>query len=524
MEEIELVLGLLVVIALLATLARKIRVPYPIVLVLGGLALALVPGLPEIRLEPELVLLLFLPPILFSAAFFSSVRELKENVRPISLLALGLVLVTTATVAIVVHALVPEIGWAPAFALGAIVSPPDAVAVTAVAQRLSLPRRVMVILEGESLVNDATALVAYRIAVGAALTGAFSLTEAAGRFVFVAFVGLVVGLAVAWFAGWVTARLKDPPVEVTVSLLVPFAAYLPAEHLGASGVIAAVAAGVHAGWRAPRLMTSETRILGGAVWQMVIFFINGFVFLLIGLQLRTILTGLDAPEILRFAGVAVVVSVAVIVVRFAWVFPATYLPRLLVPGLRQRDPSPPWPHVVILAWAGMRGAVSLAAALALPLTLPGGAAFPHRELILFVTFGVIVATLVGQGVSLPWLIRALPIDEDQALLREETEARQAALAAAVERLEGLAVEWPDHAELIEQLQAQYSHRGRHSERSHDASEEADRELIEHRQIRHELIQAERLAVIDLRDRGSISDEVLRRVERELDLEELRMEA
>ena len=531
MHAVELVLGLLVAVAALVTLARRVQVPYPILLVIGGAALSLVPGLPHVELEPELVFLVFLPPILYAAAYFTSLRELRDNLRPISLHAVGLVLVTTAAVALVVHTFLPGIGWAAAFALGAIVAPPDAIAATAIAQRLGVPRRLVAVIEGESLVNDASSLVAYRMAVLAATTGTFSLGDAAVRFVWGAVGGIAVGLVVGWVVIWLWRHLEDVPVEILVSFLAAYAAYLPAELLGASGVLAAVAAGLYVGRFEARVARSETRMQGRAVWDTAIFLINGLVFILIGLQVSGVVGRISGRDLVGLIGLGLLVSFTVIVVRFAWVFPATYLPRLLVPGLRERDPSPPGRVVVILGWAGMRGVVSLAAALSLPLVVADGAPFPERDVLIFVTFCVILVTLVGQGLTLPVLIRALRVGEDGTEEHEALHARQVALAAALARIDDLAGEWPDHRPLIDTLRAQYVHRASHSgEHTHDEHDrpvvesEAEQERLEHALIRRAVIDAEREAVIDLRDRGAIHDSALRSIQRDLDLEELRMEA
>ena len=524
MHGVELVLSLLLLVALLAVLSRRIGIPYPILMTVGGLLLGLVPGLPRIELAPEIVFLLFLPPILFSAAYFTSLRELRANARPIGLLAFGLVLATTGAVAVVTHALAPGIGWPAAFVLGAIVSPPDAVAATAIAQRLGLPRRVVIILEGESLVNDSTALVAYRLAVVAAATGVFSLGQAALTFVVVSVGGVLIGLVVGWLLIEIEKRLNDPPVEVLVSLLGPFAAWLPAESLQVSGVLAVVTAGIVLGRAAPRIMSSDTRVLGSGVWQMMIFTLNGLVFILIGLQLPTIL---DEVSVDRSAGelavLAVLVSGTVIAVRLLWVFPGTYLPRMLRRRQRARDPLPRPRAVLIIGWAGLRGVVSLAAALALPLTTDSGAPFPGRGLLLFLTFSVILATLVGQGLTLPFIIRWLGLGDDGSADHEELHAREAAVSAALGRLEQLSAEWPGHLELIERLQRDQEHAAEHLEHDHDAGGEllGDQEMTEHAAIRQAVIDTQRVALIDLRDRGVIGDEAMRRVERDLDLEELR---
>jgi CPA1 family monovalent cation:H+ antiporter len=487
---------------------------------LGGLLLSLVPNLPRLDLGPDLVFLLILPPLLFGAAFFTSARELWRNTRPIGLLAIGLVLATTVAVAVVVHAMVPTIGWAAAFALGAIVSPPDAVAATAIAQRLGLPPRLVTIIEGESLVNDATALVVLRLAVVAVGTGTFSLGEAAMSYVWVSVGGVLTGLVVGWLVVQIEARLTDPPVEVLLSLLAPIAAWLPAEQLGVSGVLSVVTAGIVLGRAAPRVMSSDTRVLGSGVWQMLVFTVNGLVFVLIGLQLPTIIEVVSAnASVGQVLLEALAVCVTVIVVRMMWVFPATYLPRWLIPALRKREPSMDPRLVTILGWSGMRGVVSLAAALALPNSVP------FRDLLLFLTFSVILATLVGQGLTLPFLIRRLGVGDDGSVQHEEIHAREASVEAALGRLEELELEWPGHLELIEQLRARYTHAEEHLEHDHQAEglREPDQEQIDHEAIRRSVIDSQRVAIIDLRDRGIIGDAALRRVERDLDLEELRAE-
>ena len=516
---IEVVLVLLAAATFLAIVARKIGIPYPILLVLGGLLVALLPNRPSVELEPDLVFLLFLPPILFGAGYFTSIRDLKANLRPIGFLAVGLVLATTVAVAVVAHALLPDLPWAAAFALGAIVAPPDAVAATAIFQRLGVPRRIVTILEGESLINDATALVAYRVAV-AAVGGSFSLAEAGLSFVVVAVAGIAIGIVVGRLAAVILRRVDDPVFSVVITFLAPAASYLPAEELGASGVLSAVAAGIVVGRLAPRSMSSEVRLAGVAAWQILLFLINGAVFILIGLQLPTVLEGLGGRSAGELAGLAVAIALTAILIRIVWVFPATYVPRWLSAKIRARDPYPAPRNVFLVSWAGMRGVVSLAAALALP------ADFPERNLLIFLTFAVILATLVGQGLSLPLVIRALRITADGGSGHEEAHARQATSEAAVARIEELAKEWPGHLELIDALRAQYGHRASHAELHHaeGPTGEAEQEVLEHRQIRQAVIEAEREALIGLHERGAVSDEAFRRVERDLDLEELRMEA
>ena len=517
---IEAVLLLLLAATALAILARRVGIPYPILLVLGGLLIGFVPGLPRIELEPDLVFLLFLPPILFGAGYFTSIRDFKANLRPIALLSIGLVLATTAAVALVANALIPGLGLPAAFALGAIVAPPDAVAATSIFQRLGAPRRAVTILEGESLVNDATALVAYRFAVAAAATGTFSLVGAGAAFIVVAIGGMVFGIIIGWLVAAVLRRVDDPVFSVVVTFLAPALAYIPAEHLGVSGVLAAVVAGIWTGRHAARSMSSQVRVSGAAAWQVLLFLINGAVFILIGVQLPAVLEGIEHRPVAELAGLAVSISVVVIVVRIVWVFPGTFIPRALSAGIREREPRPPLRNVFLVSWAGMRGVVSLAAALALPRD------FPERDLLVFLTFSVIIATLVGQGLTLPLVIRALGIVADGGEEREEAYARAAAAEAAVARINELQREWPGHLELVEALRVQYGHRARDME-LHTAAElpldEAEQEILEHRQIRTAVIDAERGALAMLRDAGSIRDEIFRRVERDLDLEELRME-
>jgi Na+/H+ antiporter len=515
MRDIELVLLLLALVTALTIVARRLTVPYPIVMVLGGLLLSRTPGLPEFQLPPDLVFFVFLPPLLFAGGYFTSLREFKANLRPIILLAFGLVIFTAAVVAVVAYMLVPSLGWAGAFALGAIVAPPDAVAATAIFQRVGVPRRIVTILEGESLVNDATALVIYRFAVAAASAGTFSLLDAGGSFVVVLIGGVAVGVVVGLAGAWLLAHIQDTAIAVTITLLAPFAAYLPAESLGVSGVLAAVVGGLFAR-RAMRASSSDVRVVGNAAWQIQLFLLNGLVFMLIGLQLPSVLRGLTADPG-RVAGITAAIALTVVIARFVWVYPATYLPRL-IPAVRSRDPNPPWQAVFVVGWSGLRGVVSLAAALALPVT------FPERDLILFLVFAVILVTLVGQGLTLPVVIKKLGLAPDADVSHDEVHARGLTTEAALARIEELRAQWPDHLELVDQLRDRYAHRARHDEAHHEDGGAAEQELLEHGLIRREVIDAERRAALDLHERGVITDQVLRRLERDLDLEDLRMEA
>jgi CPA1 family monovalent cation:H+ antiporter len=542
LAEIGVIFLLLAAVAALATLANRIKVPYPILLVVSGLALAFVDPevLPQYRLDPEVVFVLFLPPLLFSSAFFTSWRDFRQNLRPIGLLAVGLVLFTVVGVAAVAHYVV-GLQWAPAFVLGAIVSPTDAIAATAIAQRLGVPRRIVTLLEGESLVNDATGIVAYRIAAGVAAGAAFSLLNAGLQFVVVAIGGTAVGLVVGWVVVRAFDLLNDTPVEIVVSLLAPFAAYLTAEELPHlvwhellglggepffSGVLAAVAAGIYVGRFSPTIMSPTSRLEGGAVWNVVVFLLNGLAFILIGLQLPIILNGLRGftnGELLLYGAA---VSLAVILVRILWVFPATYLPRMAFRSVRERDPAPPWRNVVVLSWAGMRGVISLAAALALPLTTESGAAFPQRDLILFLTFAVILATLVIQGLSLPLLIRALGLEDDGSVEREEVRARIESADAALARLEELAEEEWVREDTAERVRGMYGYRrSRFVARKMGVDEDDFEERSQaFQRLSRELLVAQRNALVRLRNEGTISDEALHRIERDLDLEETRLDS
>jgi CPA1 family monovalent cation:H+ antiporter len=406
------------------------------------------------------------------------------------------------------------------FVLGAIISPPDAIAASAIAERLKIPRRIVTILEGESLVNDATALVAYRFAVTAVMTGSFSLAHATGRFFFVGIGGILIGVAIGWLAGQFHKRVDDAPIEITVSLLTPFVAYLSAEQLGVSGVLAVVTAGLYLGRRMPELLTFKTRLQGGPVWEMVEFLLNGFVFILIGLQLPEVLKGLPASGYSsgELAGYALFISLAAILVRMTWVFPAAYLPRLIFKKIREKDPYPSWRHVTIIGWTGMRGVVSLAAALALPLN------FPERNLILFLTFMVIFATLVVQGLSLPLLIRRLGVKDDGSAKKEEREARLKANRAALNRLNKIAENDPTKADALQRLRIEYEDHIRQVEGDEPKNAGTSLRLFssEYERLSHEALQEERKTILQLRNESVISDEVLRRIQRDIDLAEIRL--
>jgi monovalent cation/hydrogen antiporter len=524
MHQAEIVVFLLTLVAALVIAARKLALPYPVVLVLAGLGLSFIPHLPEVKLNPDIVFYFFLPALLYPAALFTSWRDFRRNLRPILLLAIGLVLVTMMTVAYVAHAVVPALPWAAAFALGAIVSPPDAIAATSVIRRLSVPKRIETILEGESLVNDATALVALQFAVAALMTGNFSLGHATIRFVWVAAGGIGFGLLVGFIVRWVQSHLDDPPVQITISLLTPFVAYLPAERFHVSGVLATVTAGIFLGWHSPVIVKARYRIQAFSFWEMVVFLVNGLIFITIGLQLPGILRALRGESLITLIDEALLVSLAVVLVRIAWVFAATYLPRLLSKKLRARDPIPPWQHVVMTAWSGMRGVVSLAAAFALPWVLNDGSAFPGRNYILFLTFCVILTTLVFQGLTLPLLIRKLGIKDDGVTDEEERTARVMANDAAIAYIDNLATGNGVSSELIARLRAEYDDRVQQLEQCCGNSGNPSGEVAtpQYQQLQQEALRIERETIINLRNQRVINDDALRRIQRDLDLAEARL--
>jgi CPA1 family monovalent cation:H+ antiporter len=520
MHTAELVLGLLIAVAALVTVARGLGIAYPILLVIGGLLVGLVPGVPPLRVEPDLIFLLVLPPLLYIAAYFTPIRNLRANLGTISSLAVGLVIASALAVAAVARAFLPDVPWSVAFVLGAIVAPPDAIAATAISARLAVPRQIGTILEGESLLNDATALTIYSIALVVAAGGAFAASTAVLMFAGVMLGGGAIGVAVGWAITHIRARIEDTPVEMTISLLTPYAAFLPAERLGVSGVIATVAAGLYLGHRGSRIMGADARLTGRALWETITFLLNGFVFIAMGFEVPLLMRTLTPALALRFVGIGVTVTLVLVLVRAVWIFATVFLPN------RVQGRPDALACSVVLSWAGMRGVVSLAAALALPMTLPAGAPFPAREALVIVTLTVIVLTLLGQGLTLPWLIRALRLGKDVGLRREEAQGRQRLVDAAMRRLDELYPVWPGHRPLLDQLRETYRHRSEHADRQRDSSvsDGEDRELIEHREIRRTVIDAEREALFRLRAEGEVPEEVLRDLERELDLEERRMDA
>jgi monovalent cation/hydrogen antiporter len=527
-ETIEISVGLLAVVAALQLLAKRVAVPLPILLVIAGLLLALLPGLPRIQLNPQLVLLIFLPPLVYEAAANTSWADFRRHLRPITLLAFGLMLVTIVMVAIVAHLVFPGMGWGPAFVLGAVVAPPDVAAAIAIMRRLRVPRRIALVLEGEGLTNDVTALIMYRFGVAAVLTQTFSLPKAVLSFAAVVAGELLWGLAVGWMARHVRARAKDPMVEVVISLMTPFAAYIPAEELGGSGVLATVVAGLSLSSYISTDAPSVTRMQGRPFWETTVFLLNGLLFLLTGLQLRMILDRMQDLSLTVLLTYGCLITAVVIVVRFLWVFPVTYLPRVLSRSLRKRESAPPWQHSFFISWTGMRGGISLAAAVGIPLTLPNDAPFPQRELIIFLTFFVIFMTLAVQGLTLPLVIRRLGLIHDGTtergtFLRQEHHARVRAAEATMAKLDDLGTKNRTSAQAVELARHWYQDRI-HQLQRHDQRDGPPTQALSSQEgkLLLDAIASEREHLIHLSDQGMISDQVLRHIGSDLDLEEMKI--
>ncbi len=526
MSPIETLFGLLVVVAALTWLAQRINVEYPILLVLGGLILGFIPGLPRIQLDPNVVFLLFLPPLLYYEAFNSSIRDFRPLLRLITLNAVFLVIVTIAAVAFVAHALIPGLPWPAAVVLGAIVGPTDETAAIAIVSRLRVPRRLVILIKAESLFNDATSLVIFNVALVAAVTGAFSWASGMWQLLIDAAGGVAIGLAVGWVVGLIRRHVDDLLLQNTISLLSGYAAYFPADALHLSGVLAAITAGLYLGRQTYSITSASSRVQITAMREITLFLINGLLFILVGLQLRPILVGLsgaETPESL--IAMAAAVSLTVIIVRILWALPAAYLPAALSPKIRAAEGKPSWKNVSVVAWTGLRGGISLAAALAVPLTIANGTPFPHRDLILFLTFAVILATLVGQGLTLPVLIRLLGITPESPE-REEALARLKATRAARTALEKLSPQpWAD-SDVVRDVREHLKKAAAHHRATRDRTLTSGqtKSATAARRIRHELNEAQSREIVRLRDEGAINDATVRKIQRELDLEAVRDEA
>ncbi len=516
----QTVLFMMAVLAAVAVAARRLAIAPSILLVVAGIGMTLVPGLPKVELAPEVVLLGLLPPLVYSAGVAMSWRDFRFNLRPIGLLAFGCVVFTTCAVAAATHYLL-KFDWSVGFLLGAIISPTDVVAPLAIARKLGIPRRLVVVLEGEGLANDATGLVLYRFAVAAVVTGTFSLPQAAGEFGLIVVGELIYGLAIGWLSLHLRKWSHDPRVEITLSLMTPYLAFWVPYHLGGSGVLATVACGLYVSWNGPLLIPFATRLQGIFFWDLIVYLIEGILFLITGLEARVLLESAGGFSLVEVVSATLWVTAITIVARFVWVFPATYIPRWASPALANRDPSPPWQTVFFLAFTGIRGVDSLAVALALPYAIANGQPFPHRDLILFVTFGVITVTLIGQGAMLPAMTRWLGLNrlahkEHRDEIKAELRARQAALRQVTKRLERLisrhvvSGDGADHLRTRNEIRLQVL-----PQNLTDGIESLRRTAS----IKAELIKAERAFIYQLLRDGKITDEARRRIEYELDLEE-----
>jgi CPA1 family monovalent cation:H+ antiporter len=514
MAIVEAVLALMAACIGFALLARRLRLPYAVILVLGGMALAFVPGLPQITLDPQIALAFFLPPLLQASAFRTDWRAFRSALRPILLLAVGAVLFTALCIAVLAKLLLPDLPWAAAVALGAIVAPPDAVAASAVLSRLNLPRRIVTVLEGESLVNDATALVLYRLALAALAVGPVAPWEAAGSFLLVAAEGVVIGWLVGRAAAFAIPRLESTLLETTTSFIACFGSFLAAEAVHASGVIAVVTTGLLLGQLQHRIFSSRTRLESRAVWEFCEFVLNSLVFLLVGLQLQGILLRIADRGVAELALLALALSAVLILSRFAWIYPATVLSRLLPAGLRTDSPTS-HAHAFVMAWAGMRGVVSLAAALSLPLD------FPERDLLVFLAFCAILATLVLQGTTLEWVIRRLGVEQPRVdgMTTMEAELRSLVSAATLAEIEGRLDDVLEGA-VARDLLGEYREKARIFRGVADGGAQA--ELQARLQIRLAALRAGRAALLDRHQQGEVRDELLSALEAEMDLEELRI--
>lgn len=523
MQNIATVIILLAVVTALAQVTDLIKVPYPILLVLTGIGIGFVPGLPPITLSPDVVFLIFLPPILYQAAWTTSWPDFKAAKRPITLLAIGCVLFSTCAVAWIAHTFVPALGWAEAFVLGAIVSPPDAVAAAAATKGLKVPKRVVTILEGESLVNDATGLIAYRFALAAVITGTFSIWEASYKFVIVAVGGIVLGLIMGYIFKWIhRITPNNATTDTVLTFLTPFIVYLFAESIHISGVLALVTCGLFLSWNSSEIFTQQTRLQAYSTWDTVIFILNGIIFILIGLQLPGIWEEINNDySTMQLIGYGAIVSAAVIIGRIIWVFPGAYVPRLLFKSIREKETGFSFKLTTIVAWAGMRGVVSLAAALALPLMISGTQPFANRELIIFLTFCVIFSTLVIQGLTLRPLIEMLRIKVDDHDHVEEQKVRIKIATSVIEHIEeNLLLSLNE--EVLNQIKTKYEIRIQQLSKDVNSQKMNPQQILQFYQIQHDLLQLERSNLVTLRRKSSVSDEILRKIEYELDLEEMRL--
>ncbi len=521
MQNVAIVVALLAVVTALAEVTDKVRIPYPILLVLAGMVIGLFPGLPVITLDPDIVFLIFLPPTLYAAAWATSWPDFKGAKRPITQLAIGCVVFITCAVAFIAHTFIPGMGWPEAFVLGAIISPTDAVAATAATKGLSVPKRVITVLEGESLVNDATGLIAFRYAVAAVVGGTFNVVDAGLHFFYVAGAGIALGFVVGFVFKWIhKITPNNPTTDTALTFIAPFIAYLTSDALQISGVLAVVVSGLYLSWHSSEIFSQQSRLQAKGAWNTIVFLLDGLIFILIGLQLPQVTQNIEMYSLGQMLKYGLIVSAAVIIGRIVWVYPGAYIPRWISKGIRKREPTT-FGLVTIVAWSGMRGVVSLAAALALPLTVMGGKPFPNRDLIIFLTFCVIFSTLVLQGMTLRPLIRWLGIQSDSREQVHEDEARVQLASSLIEHIEenySLALS----EDALNQIKTKYEIRIQRVRKDEIRRRLEDEEIIAFHRIQQELLHYERRLLLDMRRTGQISDEAMRRIEYELDLEETRL--
>ncbi len=523
MNFIEASILILFIAIISVPISIRFRMPLEIFLFLGSCLISLIPGLPEVKIDPLIVFELFLPPILFSAAYFTSWKDFKFNFRPILLLAFGLVTVTMVVVAIVAKYCIPGFSWSEAFLLGAIVSPTDASAATAIIKKLNAPKRIIAVLEGESLINDATALLLYRFCLATILYGSFSIQQAAMQFGLISLGGVLVGLSVAVIGEYIFKRMKDHLAETALTFVTAFSSYLIAEHCGFSGVISTVVAGIYFGIHFPEIASSKTKMNTKAAWSTLIFIINGFVFTLIGFQLPVVVKNLKSYPMLDLITYGMIISIVVTLVRLLWMYPAAYIPRLLIPSIKLKDPMPPWQLLFTLGWTGMRGIVSLAAVLAIPTMTAAHISGVNLDLLKFITYFVIAFTLIIPTLTLPRLIRFFKLFDERDRLREEALARVRAFEEVIKELADFAkkkkIPESIFQEFMNQINRQYQ--VVKTQLSSNPYSLLSEEFLAFKKLTLAAIKIEREVLIKLRKSEEINDDVFRSLSDELDLEELR---
>ncbi len=525
MSAVEIFLIFLTAITISSVISTRLGVPAPVMFIMTGVYLSMFPELAQFKIDPEAMLLIFLPLLLMEASFMTSLRDFKANLRPILQLAIGLVVVTTVATAWVFQKIVPGGDWVTGLVLGAIISPPDAVAATAIAKQVKLPKRLEVILEGESLVNDAIGLVLYRFAVAAVVMGSFSFTDFSVHFAWISASGMVIGPAMAWLFLKLFKYINDTPVQILSTLLLPFAIFIVAELLHSSAILAIVTGGLMVGWAAPVKFKSAFRLSAEPVWKMVVFVLNGLVFLLIGLYAPHLMSGLAAYSAEQLALWLAEISAAVILTRIVWVYALSYGTRFLFPSIRKRDPYPSWQNVFITAWTGMRGVISLALALAIPFVMANGQPFPHRDLIIFLAVGVIMVTLILQGLTLPFFIRKLTVTYDWSVLHEDWHARRTSVERVLERIDDLKNDTSVPPGALERIASHYNDRleslgnGPNTPlSSKEPPSASNHPLLEaENKLWQELLEIEHQAVVELRKKFEVGDDVMHNIVRDIDL-------